>query len=140
MSADNILQRLDKVKKTGTGKWSARCPAHEDKGPSLAIKETDDGRVLLHCFAGCSVGEIVDSLGISLSDLFPPRPLDGHAIKPMRKPWNASDVLNALAFEVLLAFGYAKQMASGQPLSEPDLDRLLQIAARLQSGLGVINA
>lgn len=65
-----LLTRLDKV----TGKhpqWQARCPAHKDKSPSLSIKEVEDGKILLHCFAGCGASDIMDAIGMSLSDLFP---------------------------------------------------------------------
>lgn len=137
MSADNLLQRLEKVKKTGTDKWSARCPAHDDKGPSLAIRELDDGRVLLHCFAGCGAAEVLDALGMEFSELYPPKITGDHLPKP-RKPWNASDVLTALALEVLVAWNCAKQMATGEPLNEQDRERLLLSASRLQKGLEVI--
>lgn len=38
---DKLTSRLDGVKSNGYGKYLARCPAHDDKSPSLAIKETD---------------------------------------------------------------------------------------------------
>jgi putative DNA primase/helicase len=44
------------------GGWIARCPAHRDLTPSLSITETADGRLLLHCFAGCSWRAIRDAL------------------------------------------------------------------------------
>jgi hypothetical protein len=50
-----------------------RCPAHDDKKPSLSITEGRDGRVLLHCFCGCEVEVICASVGIKLRDLFPPK-------------------------------------------------------------------
>jgi len=42
--------------------WIARCPAHEDRKPSLSISETSDGKVLLHCFAGCDQKEVIEAL------------------------------------------------------------------------------
>jgi len=48
MSIDALLDRLDGVKETGHGKYIARCPAHDDQSPSLAIKDCGDGRILLH--------------------------------------------------------------------------------------------
>jgi len=48
----------------------AHCPAHEDKNRSLSITEGDDGKVLLHCHAGCSTEEIVRAMGLTMSDLF----------------------------------------------------------------------
>ena len=44
--AELILQRLEKVKPKGNGKWTACCPAHTDKTPSLSITEASDGKVL----------------------------------------------------------------------------------------------
>ena len=55
---------------SGSG-YSCRCPAHEDGSPSLVIGIGDDGRVLLHCHAGCSTGAVVESLGLEAKDLFP---------------------------------------------------------------------
>lgn len=73
MSASILLNRLDGVKQTGKGRWIACCPAHRDKRPSLAIRELDDGRVLLHDFAGCETSSILAVIGLSLEDLFPER-------------------------------------------------------------------
>jgi len=35
------------------GSWMARCPAHDDREPSLSIRDADDSKVLVHCHAGC---------------------------------------------------------------------------------------
>ena len=85
MSADILLSRLDGVKRTGPGRYLARCPAHEDRRASLSIRETEDEKTLIHCFAGCCVHEIVSAAGLELSDLFPPRPADPAHIGT----WNA---------------------------------------------------
>lgn len=42
-------------------RWVARCPAHDDAAPSLSIGTGDDGRVLLHCFAGCTFADIAST-------------------------------------------------------------------------------
>ncbi|MBK6590648.1 MAG: DUF3987 domain-containing protein [Acidobacteria bacterium] len=47
----------------------ARCPAHDDKSPSLSITEKDD-KVLVHCFAGCTPDEILSAVGLEFRDLF----------------------------------------------------------------------
>jgi 5S rRNA maturation endonuclease (ribonuclease M5) len=70
MEVEAILSHLESVRKSGSG-WSARCPAHEDRRSSLSISAGDDGKVLLHCHAGCSTEEVVDKLGISIRDLMP---------------------------------------------------------------------
>lgn len=64
-----ILQHLDGLKKTGSG-YLAQCPAHKDNDPSLTVSIQGDGKVLLHCFAGCSVHDILGSLGLPYSVLF----------------------------------------------------------------------
>ena len=51
--------------------WSARCPAHDDRDPSLSIGIGTDGRVLLHCHAGCPAEAIVGTLGLAMRDLMP---------------------------------------------------------------------
>ena len=68
---DKVLSCLDKVKSTGTNKWKACCPAHDDKSPSLAITEASDGTVLLKCWVGCTAQDIVTAIGLELRDLFP---------------------------------------------------------------------
>ena len=57
-------------KQNGNG-WSARCPAHEDRRPSLSVSEGDDGRALIRCHAGCTVESICDAVGLRVSDLMP---------------------------------------------------------------------
>ena len=49
----------------------ARCPAHDDQTPSLSIREADDGRVLLNCFAGCEFQQIMSALRLEVQDAFP---------------------------------------------------------------------
>jgi len=39
----------------------ARCPAHADSTPSLKVSEKN-GRVLVHCHAGCSQAEVIKEL------------------------------------------------------------------------------
>lgn len=48
-----------------------RCPAHDDKSPSLSVGEGSDGKILLRCFKGCSVSEICSALDIKVRNLFP---------------------------------------------------------------------
>lgn len=50
---------------------SSRCPAHHDKNPSMSARLCPDGRILLYCFSGCAVKDIVASLGLEMLDLMP---------------------------------------------------------------------
>ncbi len=69
MTVQELLSQLDGVRHTPRG-WTAKCPAHDDRRPSLSIRETDDGQTLVYCFAGCSVEAICAALGLRLCDLF----------------------------------------------------------------------
>jgi hypothetical protein len=62
-----VLDRLEHVRCTRKG-WIARCPAHEDRHPSPSVGVGDDGRILLHCFAGCEVQTVVAALGLEMAD------------------------------------------------------------------------
>jgi hypothetical protein len=42
--------------------WMALCPAHDDKNPSLSIKDAEDGKVLFFCFAGCAQSSVLEAL------------------------------------------------------------------------------
>ncbi|MCI0565093.1 MAG: CHC2 zinc finger domain-containing protein, partial [Nitrososphaera sp.] len=72
-----LLNKLDRCRATGPGRWMATCPVHEEKTPSLSIRELDDGRVLLYCF-GCGAGavDIIRAAGLEPDDVFPPRVFD----------------------------------------------------------------
>jgi len=67
-----VLEHLDGVKKNGKG-YVARCPAHQDKNPSLSVREAED-RILMHCFKGCDIKDICAAIGIQVGDLFNDRP------------------------------------------------------------------
>ena len=131
MTVDTLISRLDKVRRTGRGTWIACCPAHADKSPSLTIRETDDGKVLLHCFTGCSALEIIDAVGLEMSDLFPPRQHHG---KPERRPFPAADVLRALAAEALVVASCGVSRLAGR-FTDADRERLILAVQRIQSGI-----
>lgn len=136
MSADLLLSKLDGVKRIGEGRYLARCPAHQDKRPSLSVKETPDGVVLLKCWAGCTAAEVVSAVGLDMSDLFPPRQGDqAHAGKPERRPFPATDILRAIGFEALVVACAASAMAAGESLALADRERLRLAVSRIQAAL-----
>ena len=65
-----VLGRLRGIHTSLHG-WVACCPAHNDRQPSLSIGLGDEGQVLLNCFAGCSLEQIVEAMGITIAELFP---------------------------------------------------------------------
>lgn len=136
MSADTLISRLEKVKRTGPGSWLACCPAHEDRSPSLSIAERED-RVLLHCFAGCSALEVLESLGLDFADVMPPRPVDN--LPPIRRAFPAADVLEALASEAQIVAVAALTVSHGVRLSDADRARLVLANSRISEGRRMAN-
>lgn len=132
---DRILALLPKAKPRQPGQYSACCPgpnhANGDRAPSLSVRETPDGAVLLHCFAGCSVHEIVAALGLEMTDLFPPKEKTGR--EPTRYPrlLTAGQALELLEKEALLVAVAAGNVRRGVALTQADHDRLLQAAGRI---------
>lgn len=128
MAADTLLDRLENVKRTGDGRWIARCPAHADRRASLAVRELGDGRWLAHCFAGCSIHEVMSAVGLDMSALFPEK-VGADGTKPERRPFPAADVLRAVSSETMIVSIAAADMAAGKTIKPADLERL-RIAAR----------
>ena len=134
MSAATLLDRLSAVRQTGTGRWLARCPAHEDGSPSLSIRELDNGRVLLHDFGGCDTHAVLEALGLEMAALFPERlpgsgPVGGFS--PTRSRIPAADALVALDHELTVACTLIEATRTGNQLDDADLARLRQAAARI---------
>lgn len=129
-----LLARLDKVKANGPGRWMACCPAHNDRSPSLAIRETEDGTLLVKCFSGCPTADVLAAIGMSLSDLFPRRESDlYHSSKRPGERWVPRDVLAAITHEALIVIFAAEKTASGEVLAQDDRQRLAVAAGRLRS-------
>ena len=139
MKFDALLARLDGVKPRGNGRYSARCPAHTDKSPSLSVSEGERG-ILLRCWTGCSLVEICASLGIAQPDLF----FDKRDATPQQRghrpiPRPVKIDLTALAFRYDLAALDRRLRAdsvlkaathfSMEGLDDRQLDRLMEAVA-----------
>jgi hypothetical protein len=128
---DAVLSRLEKVRQRQAGQYSARCPAHADKGPSLSVRETQEGSVLLHCFAGCSVHEITAAMGLDMSDLFLPQQRTGREPKRLARVIAPSQALEVLVAEVMFVFVVASDMHHAKTIAPETFERLKQAAARV---------
>lgn len=126
--ADRLLALLRGVKQTGKGRYLARCPAHEDRSPSLSVRETDDGRVLVHCFAGCGAAAVMESVGLSLRDLMPERVGEHRATRAML---DARDALQALAESVAILVVIVGDISDGKPVHGRDADLFAMHAGRV---------
>ncbi len=71
-TVDDVIARLQGVSKRGDG-WVARCPAHDDKSPSLKIDRGPRDNVLLYCHAGCSFDDVMKALGFGGKTRLPSR-------------------------------------------------------------------
>jgi hypothetical protein len=73
MTLDEILGRLQIVRRLGETKAQALCPAHADRNRSLSVDTGEDGRVLIYCHAGCSLDDILAAAELTKQDLYPAR-------------------------------------------------------------------
>lgn len=136
-SPDLVLSRLERVRKAGAG-WSARCPAHQDKTASLSVTSGTDGKLLVHCFAGCSVHDVLGAIGLTVGDLFPRRladatpearrELQGLALRSQVKA--CANVLDHEAAVVLIAAG---DLDRGRLLTDADHARLALAVDRIRA-------
>jgi hypothetical protein len=90
---------------------------------------TDDGRILLHCFGGCSVHSIVTAVGMDLTDLFPPR--DGE-YRALKSAFTAADLLRVIAFESSIVYLVASDIARGKEVSSDDIERVKLASERIE--------
>lgn len=119
-----LLDKLDGVKQTRPNRWQARCPAHDDRSPSLAITETSEGTILVKCWAGCGAGEIVGAVGLELKDLFPPR-FDGAVYQASKPPrYSAHEVVKTVITEATILELAYRTLERGDELSLPDQGRV----------------
>lgn len=144
MSAEPLLSRLHRVRKTGPNNWRADCPnGHQHARGSLAITETEDGTVLVHCFACTDVRGILDATGLQLADLFPERTKDPspegrqRAREAFRQnAWRAAlGVLSREACVVNAAAGWLRQR---KPLDDADYERLVLACQRIDQAKVVL--
>lgn len=128
-AAEKLLSRLRRVRKTGRGTWSASCPTRDDKSPSLSIRECDDGRVLLIDFGGEDTESILAAVGLQFADLYPERQAGGYG--PVKRPFNAANVLGFTAFESSVAAIVIGDALNSRDVSNLDYGRLITSHKRL---------
>ena len=119
--AELLISMLESCRQSGPGKWIARCPAHDDKSPSLSIMDGDDGKALLHCFAGCESSDVVAAIGLSMSDLFPDtaKPCDS-AVITKRKHGAMREILSDEQFYAAI---FDADIAKGKSVTHQEVAR-----------------
>jgi hypothetical protein len=140
-----LLSRLEHVKNYGEG-WRAKCPAHDGKTTSsLAINTSQDGRVLLHCFGGCPALNVMQALGLGLSDLYPQKPTadmtpferEKRSLGAKQAQWEAARSMLQLESRIVWVAG--RQIRDGDALNDDDLSRLELAMDRITDAGVVIN-
>lgn len=129
--ADRLLSRLDQVRARAPGQWVACCPAHDDRSPSLSIREAEDGRLLVHCFGACSAADVLAAVGLRFSDLFPDSP-GARARHGGMPAWRRERLRDALRGEYLVIEIANADRAAGHPLSAKDTERVRLAKARIR--------
>ena len=133
MSVDSILSRCELVSETSPSKYKARCPAHDDRTPSLSIRETDDGRVLIHCFAGCEVEDVLAALGMTFTDVMPDSLSLDLPSKAKKYRLTARDALETLDHESLVVAVIGSDFLDRREIDEPTWARLASAVQRINS-------
>lgn len=118
-----ILSRLDKVRQHQKGRYMALCPAHEDRSRSLSLTQAEDGRILMHCFAGCHIEDICSAIGLEVKDLFPSNQANHYS---GFKNWKSKRMQDALVREHMIVEMAKADRAKGRTLSENDKARVLK--------------
>jgi hypothetical protein len=134
--AELIVSRLDRVRQVAPDRWRADCPAGHKSTGALSIIDAGEGRIKIHCFAGCDAPDILAIIGLSLSDLYPTPPKNHDGKTKQTKPghWHMANVaLRILRHEVLLVVVAAENVRQGVVLDADDLERLAQAAGRIRA-------
>ena len=75
VNLDLLLSRLDLIKELPARKhaesFSALCPSHSDRYPSLNVDVKHEGKILLRCRSGCTNADILAAIGLKFRDLYP---------------------------------------------------------------------
>lgn len=133
MSVEVLISRLNKVRKNGIGQFMAQCPCHADKTASLAIKDMNDGRILINCFAGCDTYSILQSVGLDLQDVLPESNVGEH--KPVKQILYASEALQLIRFESQIVLVAAYDLKKNKLLTPDELQRLELAMQRINKAL-----
>ena len=134
IAPDELLTRLDGVKRAGQG-WSAQCPAHEDRRASLSVAQGADGRLLLHCHAGCDLERILEVLGVDVKDLFPD---DGKGKAEILATYDYTDEEGRLLFQVVRF--YPKDFRQRRPVAGGEWEWSLRDTPRVLYRLPEVRA
>lgn len=140
---DTVLGRLDNPKPTGRDRWRSACPSCGGSNASaLSIGIGDDDAVLIKCFKGCDVSQVLVAMGLEMQDLFPPGPEPGGGRPPLKRRAmvSARQAIDLIEFETLLVWTAAHNLAAGHTLKPDDLARLDVASQRIQAAIDEVRS
>jgi hypothetical protein len=126
-------------KRSGNG-FRARCPAHDDLNPSLSLGEGDDGRILVHCHAGCDTSAVLGALGLVMRDLFTDR--DPEHDDGIVATYDYTDAEGRLLYQVVRRIGhrFAQRRPDGRGGWIPNAKGVTRVPYRLGQLLSAMAA
>lgn len=129
----DILSHFDKVRSHGNNHWTACCPAHPDKTPSLSITLADDGRWLLHDFGGCDIASVLAAANLTFSDLMPER-LSDH-LPAVRRAFSDAQLLRIIGHEAARIALYANDRLCGKWPKNSESEEVLDAYTKIHAAL-----
>lgn len=139
---ENVVGRLERVRRNGGRGVVARCPAHEDKTASLSVTVGRNGGILLNCFGGCESADVVRALGLEFKDLYPPREEAMTAAE--RAEWQAAAdrtkwqaALDTICQEATIVALAARDLAQGHAVDRQRVNKAYKLITRAQDALVV---
>lgn len=141
---ERLLDRMEGVQRHGKG-CRALCPACGGKSRKLSLTQGDDGRVLLHCFAGCTPHDVLAALGLTVNDLFVRRietnmtPAQKRELREAARQSQWRAALDTLQLEIGVVHIAARQVAAGEALAPDDLQRVGTACERIRDAREVLN-
>ena len=139
---DALLHRLERVQRSGQG-WRADCPnGHRVRG-TLSVAQGDDGRVLLHCFAGCNTADVLGALGLTLGDVMPERirdesPEGRRAARERFRLASVTAAVGVIERETRIVHLAGCDLLRGEVLDAADVQRLGEAVERIGAAREVL--
>jgi hypothetical protein len=130
-----LSARLKKFKRLSEGRYTACCPVHNDRNPSLGITLKPDGKWVMNCLSCGANGQAVcDALGIDVTALFPPSDNPRYE-RQTRSGFSAWQLLHALEPDLVRLLIVANELKENQAISPDDRDFVAGLILRINDGL-----
>ena len=131
----NAFESIGKVKHTGRDCYIAFNPLIQNQRTGSVSIRADGSRVLIHDFAGHSTVEILQAIGLSITDLWD-EPITHYAPRSQEK-LSASTLVRLIRNDLLLVVCAMRMVINGEPIKESDIEHLNSAASRIRDALAL---